>query len=258
MGFCTVLCHVFGDAGFLRTVFSNKGEERTAYQRFILGASDFVVLGSIAFLLFRVFPYSWLPFLCASISPLICFTYAAQIRVNFQTKSTGELAVLTVFLRWLASLIRVLTTWVQLAGDPVVLINHALGALGCSILLFQLYWYNPARVAPTNPLQKFFLRKKHYEMKTALVLWRSLGGFRNEKFSRWQEPAIEELRIAFDKIDSDRSGKISRDELEVAFKAAFGEQKDFNRACKLMFKAADADKDGCIGFSDFCQMFRAI
>lgn len=261
--FCTILCHFFGEAGVLRR-FLRKDEDvdLTASQRLFLGVSDFGVLSSIAYILFRVFPEPMLPFLCVGLSPLICFTYAAQITVNYRTKSTGELAVLTVFLRWLASTIRVFTTWLQLAGDPVVLINHALGTIGCTVLLIQIYWYN----AGGGYFKRLLRRKANMDKKAALALWRGLGGFRNEVAT--QQPLSEkELRNAFRTIDKNDSGKISREELQAAVEAAsLSDKTSFfamdskaqSQSVKSMYKAVNRDGDGCISFEEFCQFIRGL
>mgnify|MGYP001173796534 CR=1 FL=1 len=82
-----------------------------------------------------------MPLLSLINTPLIIAANCAQIRLNIASGSTGELALLTVLLRWAGALVRVFTTLSQLGADVFVLLNHSLGLLLTSLLLWQFWLF---------------------------------------------------------------------------------------------------------------------
>ncbi|KAJ0974958.1 hypothetical protein J5N97_016923 [Dioscorea zingiberensis] len=68
------------------------------------------------------------------------------------------------------------------------------------------------------------------------------------------QPNIREMRQVFDKIDLNRDGKISLDELQALLKA-FGKDDPAAEA-KQMILVADTNKDGYIDFSEFMEVHR--
>mmetsp|Transcript_28461 Transcript_28461/g.46577 ORF Transcript_28461/g.46577 Transcript_28461/m.46577 type:complete len:448 (+) Transcript_28461:46-1389(+) len=251
---CISLYHIFGQAGLTRKLFS-----KTSYSasRLVLFSSDVAVGLLLAFALFRLLPASMLPLLSVTTAPLIFCSYAAQILTNWNNKSTGELAPITVFMRWAFSLIRVGTTWTQLGGDPFVLINHALGALGCGILLGQIYHYDPARYVKDED-QSARSSMQYLSDRLAAIMWRSLGGFTNDEYWGGSLPSTETLKSVFDKIDTDGSGKVSREELLEAIKRNWRGKKPSQQAVETMLSNADQDGDGLINFDEFCLVIRKV
>lgn len=251
------LYHCFGKAGFLRPFF---GKRADTPGKLFFGVTDVAILGLVAFALFCVLPHRLLPVLSASTAPLIFCSYAAQILTNFRRRSTGQLAVLTVFLRWLFSLVRVGTTITQLGGDLAVLMNHALGAAGCSILLLQIYFYSPERskrkAGKAEALQGTPESSGGLDLISGAFVWRSLGGFGNEEFSEGSRPKDKVLRAAFDKLDKDGTGRISRDELLEEITRSYAGRKSAEDLAQLMITTADEDGDGYIDFDEFCNVLR--
>ena len=62
---------------------------------------------------------------------------------------------------------------------------------------------------------------------------------------------IDELRRAFDELDTNKDGFVTPDELRNIFQACF--QEDAGEGLlDLMFAMADADGDGKVNFDEFC------
>ena len=64
----------------------------------------------------------------------------------------------------------------------------------------------------------------------------------------------EELKLAFDAIDTDKSGDIELDELRTAIRAIKTSTDD--EAVAQMLKIADADGSGSIDFEEFKELMR--
>lgn len=216
--------------------------------RWVRAIADALILAS-AGLMFANLPDRWLPFLSLATAPMLLTSYSAQAWTNFARRSTGQLSVGTVFLRWAGSLVRVVTTIAQLNGDIVVLANHLLGVLGCSVLLLQLWLYRDGKQAKAGPSPAspgFGL--------TEVLAWRSLGGFSNE-VSTMSDAA---LREAFDKIDTDGGGTISKEELLAAIARDFGSGTHAEEAAKRMMAAADADGNDEIDFDEYKKIVQGL
>jgi hypothetical protein len=263
---CITLYHMFGDAGLLRPVIDTQWLRRRGgkFRRFVLWLSDAAVLVFVACMLLHVLPFRFLPLMNLAIAPLIICSYAAQVVTNVRRKSTGQLAVLTVLMRWVFSLVRVCTTITQLGGDLIVLANHALGALGCSILLFQIWRYgctDDAEVCVTWPWQKqkdsgsTIWRFQNY---VDILMWQGLGGFRTDIIlteSSEGPPSQEEKRSAFEKIDKDGDGKITREELVTAVKSTGQDDSDTaEQIAERMIEKADKNGDGSVNFDEYCDV----
>ena len=156
-----------------------------------------------------------------------------------------------MLLRWLGSGIRVATTRAQLGGDPVVLINHALGVVGCSLLLLQLWRYNWQRANWYTRAGSAAARASLENLEVvsskpaAALMWLSLGGFGALL------PTNAEIRAAFDVIDVDGNGSITSDELMKAISRV--PSQEMLEAVATMIEFADADNDGSIDFEEFKQ-----
>jgi len=199
-------------------------------------------------------PESLLPFLSALTAPLLFFSYGAQIVTNFKRKSTGQLAPLTVLMRWAGSLLRVSTTLSQLQGDPAVLVNHALGVLGCTIVLAQICFYGGAN-ADAATVAASAGRQTTSGVLSAALMWRSLGGF-GDGDDDTRDLDDKALRANFDAIDTDGSGAISAAELQQAINASSANASLDPDSVRSMMDAADTDGDGMIDFGEYRRVIR--
>lgn len=215
--------------------------------RWVRAIADAVIL-SAAGLMVANMPDRWLPFLSLATAPMLLTSYSAQAWTNFCRRSTGQLSVGTVFLRWAGSLVRVLTTIAQLNGDIVVLANHVLGVFGCSVLLLQLWLYRDGKQAKEGP------SPASPAFGLEVLAWRSVGGFGTEA-STTSDAA---LREAFEKIDTDGGGTISKEELLTALARDFGSGAHAEEAAKRMMAAADADGNDEIDFEEYKKIVQGL
>jgi hypothetical protein len=127
-------------------------QQRTVTRRV---TRDVMALGAFVYGLYKL-PERLLPFMSVFTAPLLVLTFSAQIMTNLRRQSTGRLSMGTVILRLFGSFVRVTTTITQLGGEFPVLINHAIGLAGCSLLLGQILWYgrrtNPEAHEATTPV----------------------------------------------------------------------------------------------------------
>ncbi len=98
----------------------------------------------IAASLMEVIPIAWLGAVPISIFLL---SRIPQIVANHQSKFTGQLSVVTLALNLVGSTVRLLTTYVELAGNVSVMAQYSLSVVLNAILLLQvcLYWNNTAK-----------------------------------------------------------------------------------------------------------------
>jgi len=72
-----------------------------------------------------------------------------------------------------------------------------------------------------------------------------------------QMPDTNWLRTVFTRVDADRSGQISSNELQGAL--SNGTWKPFNpETVRLMIGMFDTDKSGTVNFNEFCQLWRYV
>ncbi|KAK9755139.1 hypothetical protein RND81_01G005100 [Saponaria officinalis] len=83
-----------------------------------------------------------------------------------------------------------------------------------------------------------------------------LLSFSNKQYSEHlpvYEPSLEEMRQVFDKFDTDKDGKISKDEYKAII-LAVGESISVVRDLNRIFQVADLNKDGFIDFNEFLSL----
>lgn len=128
---CIILRHRFG------------GRARAAARSAL--ARDMVGFAGVALLMARL-PSQMLPILSLWTVPLAVLSYGRQVAdgaMNGAIAVTTPL-VTTVLLRWLSSLVRIMTTMAFLGGDRNVLANHIVGLGGCTVLLYEMFWFHGA------------------------------------------------------------------------------------------------------------------
>jgi len=225
---------------------------------------DLALLAAVA-LVFAIIPAKALPALCLWPVPLAVFAYSRQSLRLFQCGSAATLAATSVVLRWLGSLVRLMTTHVFLRSDPAVLANHGVGLAGCTLLLCAHYYYHgpgPSREATRRALYTQLISRSKPAFQPpqspGVLMWFSLGGFGDECPSTLPEST---LRKAFDAIDVDGDGSISRDELSGAITAGTSCNERTRNTVSLsgnlvseMIALADADGDGAIDFLEYKAM----
>ncbi|XVE93356.1 hypothetical protein REPUB_Repub01dG0184900 [Reevesia pubescens] len=69
------------------------------------------------------------------------------------------------------------------------------------------------------------------------------------------QPDLDELRIVFDKFDSNKDGKISQMEYKAMLRALG--QENMTGDVPKIFKVADFDGDGFINFKDFVEVHKS-
>lgn len=67
------------------------------------------------------------------------------------------------------------------------------------------------------------------------------------------QTTLPELRQVFDKFDSNKDGKISREEYKAILKA-MGKEVPLTRVVNQIFEVADLDRDGFIDFNEFVEV----
>ena len=103
---------------------------------------DAAALGGLCVLVSRL-PPRLLPLLCLWSTPLAVSSYAVQALEAYRMGSSDSAnRTYAIALRWLGSLIRIGTTIRLLGGDRAALANHAIGFIGCSVLLLQRALYD--------------------------------------------------------------------------------------------------------------------
>ena len=267
-------------------ILLNNGRPTTRPAARTRALSTMSLLSVAALLLFRL-PSTMLPLLCLWTVPLSVLSYVHQSVRLFRHGTGHSLSYGAVWLRWLASLVRVITTTAYLASDPAVLANHAVGLLGCSALLWQILYYNgpgPSRKATRRAIYARLLRgaagatsgldatsrpPSDESYRSGLLMWLSLGGFGDSPPSYLSN---EVLRKAFDAIDLDRNGLITRDELMRAIAEGTGVdgrtrgtapgggavgEEGADGTLSEMIALADANGDGQITFNEYKAMIVA-
>jgi len=214
---------------------------------------DIFALLAFIFCLSRV-PNRLLPLLSAFTAPLLIVSYTAQLWTNTRRRSTGQLSPGTVMLRLFGSTVRFITTITQLGGELPVLVNHAIGLGGCSLLLAQIWWYSAdgpgSKTAEPEPLIPSPARPvAPASLYSATLLWRSLGGFGTDEQRR---PSKAQLRAAFDALDSDGDGTLTVE--EVAAGLAVSNPAVSLKGVQRMVDYADADNNGMIDFEEFSRV----
>jgi hypothetical protein len=87
------------------------------------------------------------------------------------------------------------------------------------------------------------------------LMWRSVGGLESSEFESGTPPTEEEIRVAFDGIDSDDDGFVTEQELLKAVTRGWGENESLETV-KEMIDAADQTGDGKIDFGEFRQIIQ--
>lgn len=212
---------------------------------------DIAIFVAFVFALTLV-PARLLPLLSLFTAPLLVVSYSAQLSTNMRRRSTGQLALGTVLLRLLGSSVRFVTTIVYLGGELPVLINHAIGVFGCSLLLLQIGWFSSASggTEDERPLAAPPPANPHSFQSVALM-WRSLGGFRTDEK---RPPSQAQLRAAFDRIDTAAEGFITFEEVVAAL--AVANPAVTREGARRMMAVADDNDDQAIDFDEFERMIR--
>lgn len=208
-------------------------------------ARDLGLLATATFGMARL-PPTLLPILCLWTVPLALVSYAKQtMKVAAHGGVTSIPATTSVvMLRWLSSLVRVITTGLFLGGDRNVLANHLIGLAGCSVLLGQVQWYTglgPSRLATRRALySQFWVERKSNEQRAPATSnrfarlpdfqWPSIGpyGLDERPFeppdaSIGLDPELVTeamLRKAFAAVDEDDDGVIATEDLVTAIEQA--------------------------------------
>ena len=208
-------------------------------------------------------PSRFLPILCLWSTPLSIVSYAVQVTetVMMGPRSTSR-SGWALRIRWFGSLVRVLTTMRFCGGDLAALSNHAVGFLGCSVLLLQRSVYiseGPTKQQTRYALYSQLLGEKQKSklpriLDATLHAWRSLGGF-----GAARPPDASQVlcnRRAFDDI-STQAGFISAADLTEALLQASSDNEDLSRTeaeelAKRMMSTADLDGNGLIDFEEYC------
>ena len=196
--------------------------------------------------------------------PLLVASYTGQVLANSRSESTGGLTAGSVLRRWSRSVARVITTLVQLGGDSTLLAVHLLSTIGCSTLLMQLWWFrgssetraasNDAPTAVAAGVAAASAAPTSYDYMLAALMWRSLGGFEDD--ARRDQPPLKlsrkNLRAAFEHVDADGDGEISRDELADAILSS---RPDVSEGILVkMLDEADNNRNGCVDFDEYVEI----
>lgn len=94
---------------------------------------------------------------------------------------------------------------------------------------------------------KYNLSKKKYLRKPS----RLFSERQNSGLLSTFQPNQDEMRKVFDRFDSDKDGKISKEEYKATLRA-LGKGETVGEVWKI-FKVADTDKDGFINFDEFME-----
>ena len=254
----------------LRRRFSGEGKAAARLRV----CADVGLLAAIAFAL-AVLPAKFLPILCLWSAPLAVVSYSQQSLQLNQRGSAASLPVTALWLRWVANLLRVLTTSAILGGDPAVMANHVVGVIGCTALLWQVTYFDsrlaPSRLATRKSLYAKLLFGDILNDKQGFLLWLSLGGFGDTPPDCLPDSA---LRKAYNAMDTDGNGFITRDELRAAITEGTGldertrntvpldsrlsDTVNIERIISQMVEVADADGNGGITFAEYKNMILAF
>lgn len=234
--------------------------------RWLKLALDMGFLSALGFAMYRL-PSRLLPVLCLWSVPLSISSYVVQA---FETERMGprstSRAGWALRFRWIGSLVRVLTTAHVLGNDVAAMSNHAVGLVGCSILLLQRSTFErdgPTKVQTRYALYSQLIGKQRdphdwlpRSIDATLHAWRSLGGFGAAK-----PPAISDIlcsRRAFDAIDEEGTGRISTAQLVKALLSGDDgvSRADAEELAQRMVVAADLDGDGLIDFDEYCAVLQ--
>lgn len=208
---------------------------------------DIAIFLAFVFALTRL-PSRFLPLLSLFTAPLLVMSYSAQLLTNMQRKSTGQLSPGTVLLRLFGSTVRSITTITQLGGELPVLINHAIGVGGCTLLLLQIWWFGAKTPAEERPLA-LPPPADPWSFQSVTLMWRSLGGFRTDEK---RPPSQAQLRAAFDRIDTAGEGFITFEEVVAAL--AVSNPAVTSEGAQRMMTVADDNDDQTIDFQEFERM----
>ena len=214
-------------------------------------------------------PSHVLPALCLWTIPLAIISYMGQAKKIIQSGAAAPLPLSAVVLRWTSCLVRVFSTAYLLAGDAAVMASHAVGLVGCSLLLWVDIYHNyargPVRMATRRALYSGLLsgasNRSEPPDRSGLQMWLSLGGFGDCPPALLPEATLHK---AFDAIDADGNGSISREELQVAIIEGTVLDERTRKSVALdsgtalvisqMIAMADMDGDGKISFADYQSM----
>lgn len=99
---------------------------------------------------------------------------------------------------------------------------------------------------------KYNLSKKKFLTKPSRTF--SFGDGQNEGLTTAYQPNPGEMKKVFDKFDSNRDGKISREEYKAMLRA-LGKENMIKEVSKI-FRVADLDGDGYIDFKEFVELHK--
>ena len=156
-----------------------------------LDAGFVAALGVIMVML----PARYLPLLCLWSMPLSVSSYSVQVVETYRMGSSPSTKrAKSVLLRWIGSLVRVFTTARLLGGDWPAMASHAVGFVGCSLLLMQRYVVEmggPTKIQTRRALYTQLLgtaapptSRIPRTLDDTLHAWRSLGGAHKPNASR--------------------------------------------------------------------------
>lgn len=190
----------------LRKTLSD-GPDKRRRQLLTVGfdAAFLVAMGAAMFTL----PARLLPLLCLWSVPLSVSSYGVQVveTVRMGSSPSAKRAS-AVTLRWFGCLIRVSTTARLLQGDLPAMASHAIGLVGCSLLLMQRYVIEskgPTKIQTRMALYSQLLGEDSTKWKAVggrqlpraiddtLHAWRSLGGESPPEASKCRSRAIARM-----------------------------------------------------------------
>ncbi|KAH7867498.1 hypothetical protein Vadar_034279 [Vaccinium darrowii] len=99
---------------------------------------------------------------------------------------------------------------------------------------------------------QYNLSKKKFLSKPSRLL--SFGNGQNDSLLPSYQPNQAEMKKVFDKFDSNRDGKISREEYKAMLRA-LGKENMIRELSKI-FRAADLNGDGYIDFKEFLEVHK--